>query len=54
MALREIAEGLIGPSFLDEKPESVFEDELDAEDLEILAEATATPEVAPPVDDTEL
>ncbi|MGB5539919.1 MAG: DNA-directed RNA polymerase subunit omega [Gammaproteobacteria bacterium] len=58
VALREIADGLIGPSFLDEKPESVFEEELDAADLEILAEATETPEVAPraepPVDDAEL
>jgi DNA-directed RNA polymerase subunit omega len=48
VALREIADGLIGPSLLDEKLEPVFEDELDAEDLQILAEATATDEKEPP------
>jgi DNA-directed RNA polymerase subunit omega len=48
VALREIADGLIGPSLLDEKPEPVFEEELNAEDLQILAEATATDEQESP------
>ena len=61
VALREIAEGLIGPSLLDERPENVFEEELDAEDLEILSEASPAGDAAenaepppPVVDDTEL
>jgi len=56
VALREIAEGLIGPSLLDEKQEPVLENELNAEDLAILNEATpaAAAPAAPPADDAEL
>jgi len=53
VALREIAEGLIGPSLLDEKTEPVLQDEIDAEDLAILADAGPTVDAAPPVDDAE-
>jgi DNA-directed RNA polymerase subunit omega len=54
VALREIAEGLIGPSLLDEKIEPVLEDEIDAEDMALLADTGPAANAAPPVDDTQL
>jgi DNA-directed RNA polymerase subunit omega len=44
VALREIADGLITPALLKESPQTAIEEELDAEDLAILAEVTKTVE----------
>jgi DNA-directed RNA polymerase subunit omega len=46
VALREIAEGLIGPEILDESPFPEIEAETQAEDISILADATQ--QEAPP------
>jgi len=42
VALREIADGLITAALLKEVTQPAFEDEIDAEDLAILAEVTET------------
>jgi DNA-directed RNA polymerase subunit omega len=47
VALREIAEGLIGPEILDESPFPEIEVETQTEDISILADAVATPPEAP-------
>jgi DNA-directed RNA polymerase subunit omega len=48
VALREIAEGLIGPDILDEAPFPEIEVESQAEDISILAEAVASQPDTPP------
>jgi DNA-directed RNA polymerase subunit omega len=48
VALREIAEGLIGPEILDESPFPEMEAETQAEDISILADAIATEPDTPP------
>jgi DNA-directed RNA polymerase subunit omega len=54
VALREIADGLITPELLKEQARPAIEDEIDAEDLAILAEVTTTveepeePDATPP------
>ncbi|MEJ2317543.1 MAG: DNA-directed RNA polymerase subunit omega [Gammaproteobacteria bacterium] len=52
VALREIAEGLVGPSILEETVHSVFEDD-EEEAVSAAAEETASPEAAVAVTDTE-
>jgi len=47
VALREIAEGLVGPGILEETVHSVFEEDED-ETVSATAEETATPEAATP------
>jgi DNA-directed RNA polymerase subunit omega len=44
VALREIADGLITPELLKDQTHPAIEDEIDAEDLAILAEVTTTVE----------
>ena len=54
VALREIAEGLIGPAILDEPVQSVFEED-EEETVDAAGEAAASGEAAPsaaPADDT--
>jgi len=46
VALREIAEGLVGPEILDESPFPELESEIQTEDISILADA-AQPDVPP-------
>jgi DNA-directed RNA polymerase subunit omega len=48
VALREIAEGLIGPEILDESPFPDIEVETQTEDISILAEAVAPQPDIPP------
>ena len=48
VALREIAEGLIGPDILDESPFPEIEAEPQAEDISILADAVAAEPDIPP------
>jgi len=48
VALREIAEGLIGPEILDESPFPEIEVETQAEDISILADAVASQPDSPP------
>jgi DNA-directed RNA polymerase subunit omega len=52
VALREIADGLVGPSILEETVHSVFEDD-EEEAVSAAAEETASPEAAVAVTDTE-
>jgi DNA-directed RNA polymerase subunit omega len=52
VALREIAEGLVGPSILEETVHSVFEDD-EEEAVSDAAEEAAPPEAAVAVTDTE-
>ena len=52
VALREIADGLVGPSILEETVHSVFEDD-EEEAVSAAAEEAASPEAAVAVTDTE-